>query len=55
MCSWNCNEGLLKKQFCQIMHKNDFDETIQILNDVGFKSNNSDVVKVNIKAPKEEN
>lgn len=37
------------------MHKNDFDETIQILNDVGFKSNNSDVVKVNIKAPKEEN
>ena len=42
-------------QGCQIMHKNDFDETIQILNDVGFKSNNSDVVKVNIKAPKEEN
>lgn len=38
---------------CQIMHLSDFNETIDILHDIGFESNNSDTIKVTIKKEEE--
>ena len=39
---------------CQIMKLADFNETIDILHDIGFESNDTDTIKIRIKDPKNE-
>ena len=39
---------------CQIMKLADFNETIDILHDIGFQSNDTDTIKIRIKDPKNE-
>ena len=39
---------------CQIMKLTDFNETIDVLHDVGFESNNTDTIRIKIKDPKNE-